>query len=222
MLANDGNFDRPQPHGPPEITYPIREDPSHFVIKQRMWCPPARYLAPPYDERHPHYPAAYVVSDESFSLQGRFQQFDRRWATVPRKHIQYENRSVAFPALGGLSNGDLYALVDTGARAYHRYDIIPRSSALSLSVIVRRDVEYFLVGANSPYPSPLDVPITPAFRLNDTSGHVVDDLESAAEITFAQYKSWVQRGVELCVSATKVSRYLGNIYRSETEWTRAQ
>ena len=222
-MIEDGDFTTISSTGGVEISYPIKSHPAHYTIEQKMLVKAANYTGPPLDATHPTYTSAYCVGDSSPSRRGPLLQVTREWATIPGVADFVDVSSVTFPAFGWESAAAGYSLVEAPGVAYQVYgEFEPRSSSLTLTVPVRRHVEFILPGISG-VSTIEEVPMYPHFRVVDANGVAVANTGSAgADPDFAKYKSWVLNGVEIVAEGTTLTNYLGNIWRVETVYAKAR
>ena len=210
-MTEDGDFSVIGATGPPEISYPLKDHPEHYVIKQKMMVKPADYAGPPLDTAHASYSNAYCVGDESPSLSGPVRYITRKWATVPSEQNLSGVRAVTFPAFGSSTASAAYELDETGSVVRQRYgDFQPRSSPLTLSVPVRRHVFYALPGVSGGFATLEDIPVHARFRVADVNGSPLASLETAGAVPdVAAYKAWIASKVEIVAVGTIIAPYLG-------------
>ena len=221
---SDGDFRTWKLSGPPDIRYPLIDDETHFIIRQKVIILASEHLPNPIDQKHPHYPAAFCVGDESHTTRGPMLEHTRIWSTIPKTTDRMISGNVSFPAVGSTTSSADYKLEVSDGVAVQNYPgkFIPRSSSLSLHVPIRIHSEYFLPGISG-YRTVNDFPIVPTFRLNNATGVSVTDAEATgADPDETAYVDWIKTGVEICVRGTRLTRYRGNIWRAETAYARAR
>lgn len=210
----DGDISAAQIAGVCQVDFPLElEDPTHYVVRQPMAVKASEYIGPPLNAKHPEFSAAYCVGDENKQLEGRVLRFDRVYATLPKSGDYWDSEMVTYPKYAGLPQG--YEVLEPYPGALIiRYDYgEARNSVLSVDVAVRHRREYFIPGVIGGYDSPHDVEVLP--KAQPFVDNVLDEADG-------YYAEWVARKMEVVVVPTKVERYMGNIWRSQTSFARAR
>jgi hypothetical protein len=222
---SDGDFTQPALMGPPEITYPLaKHDIQHIRVKQRMIVRAAHYAGPPLNEPHPNYPQAYCTGDESPTLVGPMQQFDRIYYSLPKSGTITEIDEVTYPPIGATTGASNFRLIETGGTVTQHYgDVIPRNTELTLSVPVTRHREYFIPGLKGGYASLDEVELTLPLTITDSDGIPVTDTEAAgAQPSAATYTRYVLNGFYIQTEPTTLTQYAGNIWLKQNTYARAR
>jgi len=225
MPYSDGDFQNPQPVGAPEVSYPLPKiDPRHISIKQRMCVLAQHYTGPDLDTVHYLYPKTYCTADQSLSLQGPVQFFERIYHSIPQVTRKIEMESVSFPPLGATTPADSYQLDESGGVVRQAYTgVIPRSSEISLVVPVVRHRKYIIPGKIGGYASIEDVSIELPLRIVDSAGIPLADAEQAGASPSADdYKRYAKNGYHFIVEPTVIVNYAGNIWLIQNSYTRAR
>ena len=221
MITNGNAFTTPQATGSPERAYPLKDHPEHFTIEREMMVFAEHYEGPPLDEPDTFYQNAYCVGDSGHTSEGPILKFDRKWATVPQARDFYSSINYTYPSMG--ETPGVYSVREEQGVVHQDFVLYTvRTNPITLNVPSRVHVEYYLPGVSG-VNSIEDIPTEMAFRLLDSDGHEVSDLTATnATPDVNEYAIWIISEMELCARSTKLERYLGNIWKAQTEYVKAK